>query len=221
MSLQQIQERLKAPKSNYNSFGKYSYRSVEDIQVALKPVLAEYKYSLIISDDIVLIGDRYYVKATATLCDDKGKIIAENTAFAREPAEQKGMSAAQISGATSSYSRKYCLSGMFLLDDTADADSHDNSKQQKTYTAPTGHPNQSMTTIPKQATPPPEIELTLPQKLQWFKDNGKVDILKEAYVRTNNDEIAVLDDPYIVKGKAKQEAVLVACKAIISERKAA
>ena len=212
MSLQKIQERLKSPKSNYNNFGKYSYRSIEDIQEALKPVLAEYKYSLTISDDIVLIGDRYYVKSTASLCDDKGKVVAENTAFAREPADQKGMQPAQISGATSSYSRKYCLGGMFLLDDTKDADSHDNSKTPN-YTTQQNHPNQPMQNQQKPK------ELTLPQKLQWMKDN-KLDILKEAYCRTRNDALATMDDPAIISGQADQEAVLAECKKIIAEIKA-
>jgi len=213
MSLQQIQERLKAPKSNFNSFGKYNYRSIEDIQEALKPVLAEYKYSLTISDDIVMIGNRYYIKSTAKLFDETGKTIAENSAFAREAEERKGMDPAQLSGATSSYSRKYCLGGMFLLDDTKDADSNDNSKT-PSYTPPPNHPNQPLNTPAKQKA------LTLPQKLQWFKDNGKVDVLKEAYVRLNHDELATQEDPPIIAGKAKQEAVLVACKKIAAEQKA-
>lgn len=123
MSLQKIQERLKAPKSQFNSFGKYTYRNVEDIQEAVKPLLAEYKMSLIISDDVVAISDRVYIKSTAKLMDEAGKVVVENTAFAREPDSKKGMDLAQLSGATSSYSRKYCLGGMFLLDDTKDADS--------------------------------------------------------------------------------------------------
>ena len=176
MSLQKIQERLKSPKSNYNNFGKYSYRSIEDIQEALKPVLAEYKYSLTISDDIVLIGDRYYVKSTATLCDDKGKVVAENTAFAREPADQKGMQPAQISGATSSYSRKYCLGGMFLLDDTKDADSHDNSN------TPSPKPKQPMN------QPAPRTDEQFNTILELGKKNklNKTDIGKVVKWKTNN-----------------------------------
>ena len=129
MSLQQVQMKLKANKSQYNSFGKYTYRSLEDVMEALKPLLAEHEYSLVITDDIIFTGDRYYIKAVASLMDKDGKCIADATAFAREPQTIKGMSESQITGASSSYARKYCLNGLFLIDDTKDADSHDNSKQ--------------------------------------------------------------------------------------------
>lgn len=127
MSLQKIQAALKAPKSQFNAFGKYHYRNLEDILNAVKPLLAEYEYSLIISDEIVMIGDRFYVKATAAITGDGGKMIAQNAAYAREATTKKGMDEAQITGATSSYARKYALNGLFAIDDTKDADSHDNS----------------------------------------------------------------------------------------------
>jgi len=119
--LQAIQSKLKAPKNQYNSFGKYKYRSQEDILEALKPLLAEHECSLTITDEIRLVGDRYYVRAAVTLWK-AGNPIETTTAFAREADTIKGMSDSQITGATSSYARKYALNGMFLCDDTKDAD---------------------------------------------------------------------------------------------------
>ena len=116
-----IQSKLKAPKGQYNSFGKYSYRSCEDIFEALKPLLAEEKVSLLMSDDLLLIGERYYVKATATLTD--GEETISNVAYAREEETKKGMDGSQITGASSSYARKYALNGLFLIDDVKDSDS--------------------------------------------------------------------------------------------------
>ena len=115
-----IQSKLKAPKGQYNSFGKYSYRSCEDIFEALKPLLAEEKVSLLMSDDLLLIGERYYVKATATLTD--GEETISNVAYAREEETKKGMDGSQITGASSSYARKYALNGLFLIDDVKDSD---------------------------------------------------------------------------------------------------
>lgn len=115
-----IQNDLKAPKGNYNSFGKYKYRSCEDILEAVKPLLAREGCSLTLSDEPILIGDRYYIKATATITD--GEETKSVTAFARESAEKKGMDSSQITGTASSYARKYALNGLFLIDDTKDAD---------------------------------------------------------------------------------------------------
>ena len=127
--LQKIQSELKANKGQYNEFGKYAYRSCEDILEAAKPVLAKYDAAITLSDEIVLIGDRYYVKATATLTIEKDKDTAltfTTTAFAREAIARKGMDESQITGSASSYARKYALSGLFALDDTKDADTMDN-----------------------------------------------------------------------------------------------
>lgn len=124
-ALKKIQQELKAPKGQYNNFGRYAYRSAEDILEAVKPLLAKYDAELILSDDITEIGGRVYVKATATIKgnDDTEKITV--TAFAREPAEKKGMDESQITGTASSYARKYALNGLFLIDDNKDADSID------------------------------------------------------------------------------------------------
>lgn len=121
-----IQNKLKASKSQYNSFGNYSYRSCEDILESLKPLLNEYGCFVSISDDICLIGDRYYVKATAKVINSEGTTI-EASAFAREPESKKGMDLSQITGSSSSYARKSALNGLFAIDDTKDADTMDNS----------------------------------------------------------------------------------------------
>jgi len=123
-----IQTRLNAPKNQMNKFGGYAYRSQEDILEAVKPLLKETETTLTFSDEIVLIGERYYVKATATLTNSKGESVS-NTAYAREEESKKGMDASQLTGATSSYSRKYCLNGLFAIDDCKDADTMDNRER--------------------------------------------------------------------------------------------
>lgn len=127
MILQQIQSELKAPKGQFNSFGGYKYRSCEDILEALKPVLAKYQAAVILSDEIIQLGERWYVKATATLKTKDGDLSV--SAFAREPLAKKGMDESQITGAASSYARKYALNGLFGIDDTKDADTMDNREQ--------------------------------------------------------------------------------------------
>ena len=119
----EVQSKLKAPKNQLNDFARFKYRSCEDILEAVKPLLKEQGLSLIINDDIVLIGDRYYVKATVLLSD--GVTSISNTAFAREDISKKGMDASQVTGATSSYARKYALNGLFLIDDNKDTDSNE------------------------------------------------------------------------------------------------
>ena len=129
--LMNIQSELKAPKGQYNSFGKYKYRSCEDILEAVKPVLAKHGCTLTISDSIELVGDRFYVKATATLSDiDSDKSISVS-AYARESQDKKGMDSSQVTGATSSYARKYALNGLFCIDDTKDADTDEHRQQQE------------------------------------------------------------------------------------------
>lgn len=122
-SLKKIQAELKAPKNQFNKFGNYAYRSAEDILEAVKPLLAKYNSMLTISDEIVEAGGRIYVKAQCTFMDDKGSSII-TAAYAREPESKKGMDESQITGAASSYARKYALNGMFLIDDTKDADTN-------------------------------------------------------------------------------------------------
>ncbi len=120
-----IQKILKAPKSQFNKFGKYQYRNCEDILEALKPLLGD--CIVILNDSIEMIGDRVYVKATASFIDGDSRV--EVNAYAREALTKKGMDDSQITGTASSYARKYALNGLFLIDDTKDADSHDNSQK--------------------------------------------------------------------------------------------
>ncbi len=127
--LNDIQVHLKAPKSQYNSFGKYSYRKCEDILEGLKPMLKEHGATLVITDDVVAVLDRVYVKATAVFALSRDDNCITSTAFAREPLSRKGMDDSQLTGATSSYARKYALNGLFCIDDTADADTKDNTEE--------------------------------------------------------------------------------------------
>ena len=135
-----IQSELKAPKSQFNKFGGYKYRKAEDILEAVKPLLAKQKCTLIITDDVVLIGNRIYVKATATIKNEKGECETTN-GWAREKESKKGMDGSQITGASSSYARKYALNGLFAIDDNADSDTTNDgrrsiqgSSQQRTQT---------------------------------------------------------------------------------------
>ena len=125
--LVEIQSSLKAPKGQYNSFGKYKYRSAEDILEAVKPILRAQNCKLTIMDEIVAVGERIYVKAIATISDGTQSLSV--CAFAREEDEKKGMDASQVTGAASSYARKYALNGLFAIDDTKDADALNVTKE--------------------------------------------------------------------------------------------
>jgi hypothetical protein len=118
--LAKIQSLIKAPKGQFNSYGKYKYRSCEDIVEAVKPVINPLGFYLTLSDEVVFIGNRFYIKATAKISN--GTEVYESVAYAREEDQKKGMDGSQISGASSSYARKYALNGLFAIDDTADSD---------------------------------------------------------------------------------------------------
>lgn len=120
-----IQSELKAPKSNYNGFGKFHYRSCEDILEAVKPLLAREKCMLTMTDEVVAITDKVYIKATATIIDLDNKVHCSTSAYARESENKKGMDESQMTGTASSYARKYALNGLFLIDDTKDADTNE------------------------------------------------------------------------------------------------
>ena len=122
-----VQATLNAPKGQYNSFGKYSYRNCEDIMGAVKPLLAEHGLVQFVSDEIVQVGDRFYVKATVTVTD--GSMSHSVSALARESLTKKGMDDAQVTGSTSSYARKYALNGMYNIDDAKDADTNEYREQ--------------------------------------------------------------------------------------------
>jgi hypothetical protein len=182
--LMEIQHRLKAPKGQYNSFGKYKYRSCEDILEAVKPILHEVGCSLTLTDEVVLIGDRYYIKATARL---KGEDTDEvTTAYAREDQDKKGQDSSQITGTASSYARKYALNGLFCIDDTKDADTDEYANQNK-RTAPA--------TAPKT-----EKEVFDPSHPLWQKaldkmvaGKGSIKELQKVYTIPASAEKAIMD----------------------------
>ena len=128
-----VQQNLKAPKSQYNKFGNFHYRSCEDIQEAVKPILAQVKAVLTVEDDLLQIGDRYYLKAVAKFTDTESGETISNSAYARETDQKAGMDAAQITGSCSSYARKYALNGLFCIDDAKDPDAapQDQGTQQR------------------------------------------------------------------------------------------
>ena len=123
------QNELKAPKGQYNSFGRYKYRSAEDILEAVKPVNAKHGLTLTVSDNIEMVGERVYIKAIATLSDVHSDECLIVTAFAREQLSKKGMDESQITGSASSYARKYALNGLYLIDDTKDPDTNEHRNQ--------------------------------------------------------------------------------------------
>lgn len=147
----QVQSELKAPKNQYNSFGKYNYRSCEDILEGVKPLLKKVKATLTISDEIVQVADRIYVKAIATFTDIEDGSTITNSAYAREATDKKGMDESQVTGATSSYARKYCLNGLLCIDDTKDSDT-DEIKNERNARAEKAKKEEKTTKV-KQDTP--------------------------------------------------------------------
>lgn len=133
-----VQKELKAPKNQRNNFGGYNYRSCEDILEAVKPILAKHGLLLTLSDEMVEVGGRVYVKATAMLRGDDGNVVV--TAFAREDEERKGFDGAQITGSSSSYARKYALNGLFCIDDTKDSDATNTHEDRKKETVAKNEP---------------------------------------------------------------------------------
>jgi hypothetical protein len=175
-ALQTIQLKLKAPKSQFNKFGNYNYRNCEDIQEAVKPLLGETNSTLTLSDDIVEIGGALFVRSTATLSypypevDSTQQIKTTVTAYAMHAKEQKGMNDAQITGAASSYARKYALNGLFLIDDTKDADStNDGSKPEEKKTPKATKPPVIKPEASKSETPKSEQ----PKELEWLNPGTK------------------------------------------------
>ncbi len=212
-----IQTELKAPKSQFNKFGGYNYRNCEDILEAVKPLCAKHDVVPLLSDEIVMIGERYYVKGIAKITDGKDEIVT--TAFARESVDKKGMDESQITGSASSYARKYALNGLFCIDDTKDADFMDNSQNKKPVSTP------AQTTKPKEThvkgydefvalqkskkVPPAEItkyiaaEFKKPRlamldafemvaALEWLKKYGEEE--NKGFTLYDNDEQALLHE---------------------------
>ena len=180
----EIQKELKAPKGQYNSFGKYKYRSAEDILEAVKPLLHKYGCQLTLSDDIVLVGDRFYVKATASITAD-GEAVSVS-AFAREDLDKKGMDGSQITGTASSYARKYALNGLFLIDDTKDADTDEFANQQKSSKETAKEPT-------RMASP---VQM---KRLKEFYGERFEDFLKSHKLKNENEVTMALADETIKK----------------------
>lgn len=132
--LMNIQSELQAPKNQFNGFGKYNYRNCEDILEALKPYLKKYNCVVTLNDELIIIGDRYYVKAIATIKDTESEATESTTAFAREEETKKGMDGSQVTGASSSYARKYALNGLFAIDDNKDSDTTNTNNKDKKVT---------------------------------------------------------------------------------------
>lgn len=130
--LTEVQNKLKAPKSQYNGFGKYNYRNCEDILEALKPLLLEYKLSLFITDKLIQVGERYYIQAETRLINcEKTEEVIFNIGLSREEEDKKNFDQSQITGSASSYARKYALNGLFAIDDTKDSDATNNGSDEK------------------------------------------------------------------------------------------
>lgn len=187
-ALQIIQQKLKSPKSQYNSFGKYNYRNQEDILEAVKPLLIETNATLTLSDEIVEIGGCLFVKTTASLINvEKDTVIADVSAYAMHAKEQKGMNEAQITGAASSYARKYALNGLFLIDDTKDADATNNGA------------NKEIPKVPKPAkvpTPKKKDILTLEHKsYSYVKDR----------IKNGNVPMATIEESFEISEEVKKK----------------
>lgn len=138
--LSAVQSALKAPKNQYNSFGGFNYRSCEDILEAVKPLLREQSLTMVITDSIQNAANRYYIVANVTLYDNESGESITNTGIAREAENRKGSDESQITGAASSYARKYALNGLFLIDDTRDADTNEFKQQQANAPEPAPAP---------------------------------------------------------------------------------
>lgn len=179
--LMRIQTQIKAPKNLYNSFGKYNYRNAESICEAVKPFLEKENVSLILVDDMVAIGNRYYLKATARLFDNENNENIEVSAFAREPEQKKGMDESQITGTASSYARKYALNGLFLLDDTKDADT-DEYHNQTAYQQANNKPTVTSEQVGKLKLEMIRTGATEQYICEYYKLNKLIDMTQEQYV---------------------------------------
>ena len=194
-----VQRDLKCNKSQYNSFGKYSYRSCEDIFEAAKPLCCDNGLLLTTSDEIAVIQDRIYVKATATVIDvEDGKKFSV-TAYAREEESKKGMDASQVTGSCSSYARKYALNGLFCIDDTKDADTMDNSGNTQTQQRQTAKQQTSKTTEAKQQKPkePQTVKDYYDLVVDYARQSGSVayivQILKRRFNKAKFTELSLVE----------------------------
>ena len=186
--LSAIQNEMRVPKNRKNNSMDYTYRNCEDIEVAAKPVCQKYKTVFTVSDEIVMIGERYYVKATASLFDFESEGVVRVTASAREMIAKKGLDDAQLTGATSSYARKYALSGLFALNDEKDADSDEG--EQKAAPKPAGEQKAA----PKPAGAPKEVVPPINGKTLYGFGCRDVEATKTWIENNAGKPIALLDD---------------------------
>lgn len=212
-ALMAVQRDLKAPKGQRNSFGKYNYRSAEDILEAVKPLLNANGLVLLLNDTVEQFGDRHYIKATARLIDIATGDSIENTAYAREPLTKKGMDEPQITGTCSSYARKYALNGLFAIDDTKDADTDEyrretqgRAEQGKQQPKPQAQPKPQ--TQSKKSQPKPQTQGNM--KALWHKLKESMDgmgidaamvasVTKEKYGKENGKELTEAELTDLVK----------------------
>lgn len=185
IKLNKVQTELKAPKGQYNNFGKYKYRNCEDILEAVKPLLSKYGLVILIDDSLELVGRRYYIKAKATVYDIESGDSVCNSAYAREEETKKGMDASQITGSASSYARKYALNGLLAIDDTKDSDSQDNGSKPNVAT---NNGRQTTSGDEKQ-----KLQVQIVNVAKNFKIDPKevVAIIKSKYKKENTDEMTV------------------------------
>lgn len=196
--LVKAQSELKAPKNQYNSFGKYKYRSCEDILEGAKPILAKYGLTLTLSDEPVVIGSRYYIKATAMIVAKDGSNTLV-TAYAREADTKRGMDESQVTGTASSYARKYALNGLFLIDDTKDADTNENHEVQTRKAVPKKAP--APKPQPKQASSVPFKAPAKPADVNTGSTTGSIDerqanVMRKTFAEfrgTRSNEEAIAD----------------------------
>lgn len=202
-----VQAELKAPKNQYNSFGKYKYRSCEDILEGLKPVLAKVRATLFITDDLVQIGERYYIKATARFVDAESGESVENSAYARESIDKKGMDDSQVTGATSSYARKYALNGLFLIDDTKDADTDEYQNQQNKPAKKQTQPKSDEQLNKEMAE---KVDKNLIPKANDTIDAGQIAMMKSEMNRTGVSLAQILSIAHCEKLEEMTQATAVA-----------
>lgn len=191
--LNTIQSLLKVPKEQYNKFGNYKYRNCEDILEAVKPLLFSQSCTLTISDEIVMIGTRYYVRATATIKNANGE-TETTTAYAREDESKKGMDASQITGSTSSYARKYALNGLFCIDDTKDYDSLNNECQSNNQLE-----KDNRKLLPKDKFNNEDLMKWIYKELEKAKSENKrlsLSNLIEKYYKVTQNDITVISDNF-------------------------
>lgn len=189
-----LQVKLKAPKNQYNSFGKYKYRNCEDILEGVKPLLLDHKLSMTIKDDVLFLEGRFYIKATVTVTNSEApEEVLTVTALAREEDNKKGMDGSQVTGASSSYARKYALNGMFAIDDTKDADSmnNDGNKVQNNVPAKT-----SPKTPPKKEEKPFDRNQTIIGLGKWFE--GKIDLFNDTMNKYKVNGLGDMTDAQLI-----------------------